>query len=109
MADEIFVIRIAQNGKVDKDSVKLSFSENQRLVWVSEADIDYNIQFREDSPFGFNTKTFEVPANQSCDPGPLTTQRRKSYPYDPKPAVTHKADAVVADEVWQPDPEIIVT
>jgi len=108
MADEIFVVRIAQDGKVDKDPVKLSFKENQRLVWVSDADIDYNIKFKEDSPFGFETKPFEVPAKQSCDPGPLTTPAKKSYYYDLEPAVALKAEEVVAG-VWQPDPEIIVT
>jgi hypothetical protein len=109
MANEIFVLRIAQNGKVDKDPVKLSFKENQRLVWVSDADMDCNIEFKEDSPFGFNRKTFEVPARESCDPGPLTTQQKKSYYYTPQWAVAGKAEVDVAEEVWQPDPEIIVT
>jgi hypothetical protein len=109
MADEIFVVRIAQNGKVDKDPVRLSFKENQRLVWVSDADMDYNLEFKEDSPFGFNGKTFEVPARKSCDPGPLTTQRKKSYYYTAKRAVARKAEVDVAEEVWQPDPEVIVT
>lgn len=108
MAHEIFVVRIAQNGEVDKDPVKLILKENQRLVWVSDADMDYNIEFKEDSPFGFNRKTFQVAAKKSCDPGPVTTKVEKSYHYDPKPAVARDADVVVAG-VWQPDPEIIVT
>jgi hypothetical protein len=108
MAHEIFVVRIAQNGRVDKDPVKLSFKQNQRLVWVSDADMDYEIEFKEDSPFGFNKKTFEVPAKDSCDPGPITTKVEKSYHYDPKPVVQREAEVVMAG-VWQPDPEIIVT
>ncbi len=108
MAHEIFVVRIAQNGTVDKDPVQLVLRENQRLVWVSDADIDYKIQFKEDSPFGFNRKTFELPAKQYCDPGPVTTTVEKSYYYSPKSAVPLEADVVVAG-VWQPDPEIIVT
>jgi hypothetical protein len=108
MAHEIFVVRIAQTGKVDRDPVKLSLKEDQRLVWVSDADMDYKIEFKEDSPFGFNKKTFEVPAGKSCDPGPVTTKVEKSYHYDPKAAVALEADVVMAG-VWQPDPEIIVT
>ena len=52
MAHEIFVVRIAQDGKVDRDPVKLSLKEDQRLVWVSDADMDYKIEFKEDSPCG---------------------------------------------------------
>ena len=108
MAHEIFVVRLAQDGKVDKDPVKLSLKENQRLVWVSDADIDYKIEFKEDSPFGFNKKTFQVPAQKSCDPGPVTTKVEKPYHYDPKAAVALEPDVVMAG-VWQPDPEFIVT
>jgi len=32
MAHEIYVVRIAQDGTVDRDPVKLSLKENQRLV-----------------------------------------------------------------------------
>ncbi len=108
MAHEIFVVRVAQNGKVDNDPVKLSLREKQRLVWVSDADMDYKMEFKADSPFGFNKRTFEVPAKKSCDPGPVTATVEKSYHYDAKPAVALEAELVTA-EVWQPDPEIIVT
>ena len=108
MAHEIFVVRIAENGNANPDNVTLSLEKNQRLVWVSDADMDYDIEFKEDSPFGFNRKTFEVPARQSCDPGPVTTPVKKSYHYDSKPAVALKTEEVIAG-VWQPDPEIIVT
>ncbi len=108
MAHEILVVRIAQNGEVDRDSVTLSLEKNQRLVWVSDADMDYDVEFTEDSPFDFNQKSFEVPAKQCCDPGPITTNVEKSYHYGTRPTVALKGEEVMAS-VWQPDPEIIVT
>ncbi len=79
MAHEIVVVRIAQNGEVDRDSVTLSLEKNQRLVWVSDADIDYKVEFSDDSPFGSNSKSFEVLSKNFCDPGPITTNVEKSY------------------------------
>jgi len=104
MAHETFAVRIAQNGNAYPDSVTLSLEKNQRLVWVSDAIADYDIEFKEDSPFG--RKTFEVPAKQWCDPGPVTTPVKKPYHYDVKLAGALKAKDVM---MWKPDPEVIVT
>ena len=78
--DKIFVVRIADDGKANPDSLTVSYGNRQRIVWVSDAAADREIQFDKDSAFG-GVRTFDLPKQGYCDPGPITIKKEDTYHY----------------------------
>ncbi len=100
--DKIFAIRIADDGSASPDPITLSYGNNQRVVWVSDAELAKEIKFDKPSPFGKNSQAFDLPAKGSCDPGPITLKKHATYYYviELKGATAKSAAA---------DPTIIIT
>jgi hypothetical protein len=95
------VIHIQPGGSVNKQTVTLRKRDQQRVIWVSEADEDFEIQFKNaESPFPKHT--YEVKAHGWEESGPITgPPKGQPYEYD---MVRKGTKTVAADPGIKIDP-----
>lgn len=95
MAWDTKIVRIDENGTVDTDPCQLCKSANpkQRILWLSESDQGYDVQFDPGTGSPFSQSVFPVPAGGSAESGEIQGQPG-TYTYN---IVNAKTGQIAAD------------
>lgn len=99
-------VNVADDGKVDIDAVKLSWKKDQRIVWVTDSNNDFEIQFDEVSPFGNNPRKYDLSHRGSCYPGPITKKSDDDLEHHYRYNVVVKGATSTGAKA---DPDVIIT
>lgn len=95
------VIKLHQDGTVDKSVSVLDKKLSQQIIWVSEASQDFELRFDNgDSPF--DNTSYTLPAGGWVDPGKIVASfpgSEKKFSYN-----TYRAGEAIAAA----DPDIII-